>query len=46
MQSKQIYYYILRTNVGGKNIPSKIMLNHDEAKGKVLQVPQACDYRI
>lgn len=27
-------YCILGTNVGGQNIPSKFILNHDEAKGK------------
>lgn len=46
MQRKQIYYCILGTNMGGQNIPSKFILNHDEAKGKRLEVPRAHDYRI
>lgn len=46
MQRKQIYYCILGTNVGGQNILSKFILNHDEAKGKNLEVPRAHDYRI
>lgn len=32
--------------MGGQNIPSKFILNHDEAKGKRLEVPRAHDYRI
>lgn len=46
MQKKQIYYCILGTNVGGQNIPSKFILNHDEAKVQKLEVPRAHNYRI
>lgn len=45
MQRKN-YYCILGTNTGWQNIPSKLILNHSEAKGKKLKVPRSRGYRI